>query len=323
MTAPDPARLPDPAGQPDYARLIDAATWAFIRETEGWYPPDATGLTIAGQRAVYDRMARAFHRGRPAGVTTRDRPFGGVACRVYRPAAVVFTVLYLHGGGFVVGGLDSHDDICAEIAAATGARVVAVDYRLAPEHRHPAAFDDALAAARAVAVEFPGPLILAGDSAGGCLAAAVAQRARAGGPAVAGQVLIYPGLGGASDRGSYLSHAHAPMLSRDDVLWYARIRHGGGQARCDDPTADPLRDSDFAGLPPSVIISAECDPLADDGRDYRDRIRAAGGRADWICEAGLVHGYLRARASVPRAAASFGRITAAIAALGRGHWPAL
>jgi acetyl esterase len=136
-------------------------------------------------------------------------------------------------------------------------------------------------------------------------------------------VLIYPGLGGASDRGSYLTHAHAPMLSRDDVLWYARIRRGGGQARCDDPTADPLRDSDFAGLPPSVIISAECDPLADDGRDYRDRIRAAGGRADWICEAGLVHGYLRARASVPRAAASFGRITAAIAALGRGHWPAL
>ena len=304
--------------EPDYERLIDAETWAFIRETEGWYPPDATGLTIAGQRAVYDRMARAFYRGRPAGVTTRDCRFGGVACRVYLPAGeVAFTTIYLHGGGFVVGGLDSHDDVCAEIAAATGARVIAVDYRLAPEHRHPAAFEDALAAAQAVAKAFPGPLILAGDSAGGNLAAAVAHRARRTGPAVTGQVLIYPGLGGASDRGSYLTHAHAPMLSRDDVLWYARTRHGGERTRSDDPTADPLRDTGFAGLPPSVIVSAECDPLADDGRDYRDRIRAAGGRAESICETGLVHGYLRARATVGRARDSFSRITAAIGTLGR------
>lgn len=302
----------------DYASLIDAETWAFIRRTEAWYPADATGLSVVQQRAVYDRMCRAFHLGYPAAVNVEDRHFGGVACRLYRSAAAAaFSTVYLHGGGFVVGGLDSHDDVCADIAAATGARVIAVDYRLAPEHPHPAAFEDALAATRAVAAEFPGPLIVVGDSAGGNLAAAVAQRARHTGPAIAGQVLIYPGLGGASDRGSYLAHADAPMLSRDDVLHYARARHAGGIEPADDPTANPLHDSDFAGLPPSVIFGAECDPLADDGRDYRDRILAAGGRAEWICEAGLVHGYLRARVSTGRARDSFSRITAAISALGR------
>lgn len=305
--------------EPDYARLIDAETWAFIRATEAWYPPDAIGLSIKEQRAVYDRMCRAFHRGRPAGVGVEDRQFGKVACRLYRPAKdAAFTAVYLHGGGFVVGGLESHDDVCAEIAASTGGRVIAVDYRLAPEHHHPAAFEDALAATRAVAAEFSGSLILVGDSAGGNLAAAVAQRVRRGGPAIAGQVLVYPGLGGDHDRGSYLAHAHAPMLSREDVLYHAGVRHAGGIEPADDPTATPLCDRDFAGLPPSVIFSAECDPLADDGRDYRDRIVAAGGRAEWICEAGLVHGYLRARATVARARGSFSRITTAIAALGRG-----
>ena len=307
---------------PDYDHLIDAETWAFIRRTGEFYPDDAVDLTIAGQRAVYDRMCLAFHRGYPAGVAAEDRAVGGVPARIYTTAeAPRATVVYFHGGGFVVGGLHSHDDVCAEIAAATGFRVVSVDYRLAPEHRHPAHFDDAMTAARAAATLWGGPLVVAGDSAGGNLAAAVSHAARASGPIIAGQVLIYPGLGGDRDRGSYLEHAQAPMLSRADVLWYDAIRHPEGQSGAGDPTARPLEDRDFAHLPPTVVFTAQCDPLADDGPAYAARITAAGGRAVSHEEAGLVHGYLRARGTVGRARTSFARICAAIGALGRGEWP--
>ncbi|MFC2969573.1 alpha/beta hydrolase [Acidimangrovimonas pyrenivorans] len=304
---------------PDYNQLIDAETWAFIRDTERYYPADATERSVAEQRAVYDRMCRAFHNGYPPGVTAEDAAFGGVPCRRYDGPEAVATVVYYHGGGFVVGGLDSHDDICAEICATTGCRVVAVDYRLAPEHRHPAAYDDAIAATRAVAAAFPGPLVLAGDSAGGNLAAAVAQATKAELP-LAGQVLVYPGLGGDPDRGSYLSHAEAPMLTRAEVLYYGQIRRAEGVAE-DDETAAPLWAASFAGLPPTVAFSAECDPLADDARAYCALVEAEGGRAHWVLEKGLVHGYLRGRSTVSRIRDSFTRITAAIAALARGDWP--
>jgi acetyl esterase len=295
---------------PDYETLIDAATWGFIRATEAAYPADAVGLTMAQQRAVYHAMCAVFHAGRPAGVQVRDLTTAGVPCREY--AGKGTTVIYFHGGGFVVGGLDSHDDICAEIAQATGFTVVSVDYRLSPEHQHPAAYDDALAVVRAT----QGQVILVGDSAGGNLAAAVAATLP-----VAGQVLIYPGLGGDRSKGSYVAHAHAPMLTLADVDFYAGIRHGGVEV-VGEATSAPLQATTFTGLPPTVAFSAECDPLADDARDYVAQINAAGDRAAWVNEAGLVHGYLRARHSVPRAKASFARIVAAIAALGRGDGPA-
>ncbi|HHL21851.1 MAG TPA: esterase [Aliiroseovarius sp.] len=301
----------------DYTDLIDAETWAFIERTASHYPKDATGLGIDEQRAVYDRMCRAFYAGRPEGVSTQDMALAGVPVRVYETGAPAMNVVYFHGGGFVVGGLDSHDDLCAEICAATGARVINVDYRLSPEHRHPAAFDDAMKAVGEVAARWPAaPLVLAGDSAGANLAAAVAHATR-GRIALAGQVLIYGAFGGDMNRGSYLVHAHAPMLTRDDIVFYMQVRHGDTDpAR--DPTALPLCDGDFTGLPPSVVIGAQCDPLADDSRAYAEAINAAGGHALWIEEPGLVHGYLRARHLVARAARSFQRITRAIAALGQG-----
>lgn len=308
--------------RPDYQILIDAPTWDFIQRTNAFYPPDTIGMTIADQRAVYDRLCRAFHQGTPPGVRVQDLALGAVPVRIYESASEPATVVYFHGGGFVVGGLDSHDDVCAEICAATGLRVVSVGYRLAPEHPHPAAFDDCLAATRSVASRFGGALVLAGDSAGAALAAAVCHASRGQNPGITGQVLIYPGLGGNPDHGSYRTHANAPMLTRADVLFYAAIRHAGPEPTA-DPTAAVLQDTDFSGLPPTWIVSAECDPLSDDGRTYRDRILAAGGRAHWHLEPGLVHGYLRARTTVPRARASFARITAAIQALGRGSWPAL
>lgn len=302
--------------QPDYQKLIDSSTWDFINQTSDFYPPDAINMTIAQQRAVYDQMCRAFHAGYPPGVTASDETHANIPCRTYTKGASPVTVVYFHGGGFVVGGLESHDDVCAEICAATGFRVIAVDYRLAPEHRHPAAYDDCLAATRAIAVACNTPLILVGDSAGGALAASVSHATRHSLPLL-GQVLIYPGLGGDRGQGSYLTHAHAPMLSLADVLYYAQIRYDGPEPTT-DPTAAVLHDSDFTALPPTTIISAECDPLADDGRSYRDKIRAAGGSADWHLEPGLVHGYLRARHTVPRAAASFARICAVIGQYGVG-----
>lgn len=302
--------------QPDYQALIDAPTWAFIQKTNASYPPDTATLSIAEQRAIYDRMCRAFDTPYPPGVTSHDEPIAGVPCRVYPSKQP--TVLYLHGGGFVVGGLHSHDGICADIRAATGLTVVSADYRLSPEHLHPTAFDDACAVARALAAQ--GPLILVGDSAGGNLAAATCHALRNETRQIKGQVLIYPGLGGDMDRGSYLTHANAPMLTRDDVLFYKDIRHSGPAPEA-DPSVNPLQDTDFTGLPMTLALAAECDPLADDARAYATKITLAGGHAHWIVEPGLVHGYLRARTTVPRAAESFLQITEAITAFAEDRWP--
>ncbi|SNX69251.1 acetyl esterase [Cereibacter ovatus] len=301
----------------DYRDLIDEDTWEFIRTCARHLPPDSTRLPLDEQRAMHDALCRALHADLPAGVMLDDQTFGGVPCRLYQPAAASGSVVWLHGGGFRLGTLQADDDICAEIAAATGLRVVSVGYRLAPEHPHPAAFQDALTASLAVARAFPGPLLLAGEDAGASLAASVAHAAR-GRIALAGQVLICPALGGDRDRGSYLSHAVAPMLGRQDVLRLASLRHDG-RAPAADPTSDALRDTDFRGLPPTLIVTAQCDPTSDDGRNYRDAIRAAGGRARWTEEPGLVHGFLRARHRAARAADSFARITTALAAMAQGR----
>lgn len=292
----------------DYSWLA-ADMRAFIRMTEDSYPPDAAGFTVTEQRLLYDRMCQAFDRPHPAGVTTGDCLIAGVPCRVYTPAEAHpgVSVIYFHGGGFVVGGLHSHDAICAELCAGIRARLIAVDYRLSPEHRHPAAFDDAMAVVAAIS----GAKVLAGDSAGGNLAAAVSAH-QAG---IAGQVLIYPGLGGALDLPSYTVHAKAPMLTLDDVEFYAGIRLGDDTpAGRIDPTYAPLRATDFTRLPPTAIFAAECDPLASDSVEYAARLAGAGVPVSLTTEPGLVHGYLRARHMAAGARASFARITQALAA---------
>lgn len=312
---------------PDYAALIDAETWAFIRETDQWYPADAVDLSIPEQRAVYDRMCRAMGHGRPSGIAVADETVEGdghaIPVRVYRSAneRAAAVILYFHGGGFILGGLDSHDDVCAELCAATGFTVASVDYRLAPEHLHPAAFEDALAAFHWAADRFARPVLLCGDSAGGNLAAAIAQATRDARQPAIGQVLIYPGLGGDPNSRSYVTHAEAPMLSARDVAFYGRVRAGEG-VDPSDPTLRPLADTDFTRLPPTVAITAECDPLSSDGESYCERIRAGGGQALWVEEGGLVHGYLRARHSVARARISFARIVDMLSMLGEKRWPA-
>jgi acetyl esterase len=310
----------------DYATLIDAETWAFIERTNSYYPPDTIDFTIAEQRAIYDRMCREFFAGYPEGVTAETMAIvlvdRSIPIRIYRTPApeAGAVVLYFHGGGFILGGLDSHDDVCAELCQRTGYEVVSVDYRLAPEHRHPAQFDDAMTAFEWAAGAYKRPILLAGDSAGGNLAAAVSHAARGHLRAPIGQVLIYPGLGGDRRGRSYRDHAEAPMLTVRDLEFYKDIRTGGTSPAVLS-TLYPLQDSDISGLPPTVVITAQCDPLSSDGEIYRDRLLAAGGKAWWHEEAGLVHGYLRARHSVGRARESFSRIVEAVSALARGEWP--
>ena len=310
---------------PDYEKLIDEQTWAFIKLTDSWYPPNTIDFSLQRQREIYNNMCQQFHRGYPEGVTACDANIAtdeyAIPVRRYTCTSKLENalIIYFHGGGFIVGSLDSHDDICAELCKSTGFDVTAVDYRLAPEHLHPASFDDSLAC---VIHEFNRvnlPVILCGDSAGGNLAAAVCHAIRDSDQhrniSIAGQVLIYPGLGGDTSKGSYITHANAPMLTTRDVNFYSTIRSGNKadeQSKNSIATHSPLQDTDFSNLPETVAFSAACDPLADDSKHYVDLIQSANGVATWINEDGLVHGYLRARHTVDRARLSFARIVDAL-----------
>jgi acetyl esterase len=274
-----------------YQSLKDPGIRAFMIAGERFYPANAVNFTTAEQRAFYDRYCAHFRKARPAGVAVSDEKIAGVPCRRYAPSQTGDAILlYLHGGGYVLGGLDSHDDVCAEIADRAGVHVVGVQYRLAPEHSFPAALDDCFAVASVLAKK-TGRLLVGGDSAGGNLTSAVSLKARdEGGPAIAGNILIYPGLGGDMTKGSYVSQANAPGLTLKDVLYYRDVYKGGGSKY-----AEPLRETDYGRLPPAFVISAALDPLHDDGAEWVMRLQAAGIPARFRSEPLLVHAFLRAR----------------------------
>ncbi|MFV0301133.1 MAG: alpha/beta hydrolase [Paracoccus sp. (in: a-proteobacteria)] len=289
--------------------LTDPEVLAFVAANDAAYPPEAAGAGPVESRVHYNAMCAIFRAPRPAGLRVGDRLLAGVPIRAYDPGGGAQTrpfVLYLHGGGFVLGGLDSHDDICAEIAAATGAEVISADYRLAPEHVYPAQQQDSRAVWLAL-TQGGRRGVVAGDSAGANLAAGLclAMRAR-GGPMPLAQVLIYPWLGGDEPLESYISNRDAPMLTTADCRQFSQLVTGGdlslAQTRSD---LSPLVETDLSGLPPAVIVTADLDPVRDDGAVYGERLRAAGGRALCRNEPQLVHGYLRARHRSRRAAASF------------------
>lgn len=297
--------------------ITDPDILRFIEKTEAAYPAEANDADAARNRRFYDAMCAAFRAPRPEGLPVRDETVAGVAVRRYTPegAASRPFVLYAHGGGFVVGSLKSHDDVCAELAVATGCEVVSVDYRLAPEHLFPAQIDDVAAVWLAETARDRRGLV-AGDSAGGTLSAALCLRMRRlGGPMPLAQVLIYPGLGGDTGAPSYIENAEAPLLRARDVIGYAATITGGDlELKRSNPEASPLRAESFAGLPPALIVTADVDPLRDDGTAYHAALAAEGIRADLRNEPQLVHGYLRARHTSARAAASFTAICTWISA---------
>ena len=308
---------------------------AFIEKCQAQFPSNATDQTIEEQRATYHKLCLDLNYGRPAGVVSNDCMIQHIPVRNYLFEGALSDsknksstsppqkrlIIYFHGGGFVLGDLDSHDDICAEICKGTGYELVSVAYRLAPEHPHPAMFEDALLATRCLVKNNDFPVILCGDSAGGNLAAAVAHALRSETESIIGQLLIYPSLGPNTGRGSYKRHALAPMLTSSDIKFYLESRCGRQIKNMpQDKTVFPLLEDDFSNLPPTVIITADCDPLSDDGENYTSLVKAAGGRALWINEEGLVHGFLRARREVEEASSSFKRMINLLLMLGSKEW---
>jgi acetyl esterase len=225
-----------------------------------------------------------------------DVVLGSVRARRYAPRETpAATVVYLHGGGWVLGDLDDFDSICVHLAVESGCELFSVDYRLAPEHPFPAAVEDAFAALRAAAELAAGrPLVVAGDSAGGNLAAVTALRARdAGAPRVALQALVYAILDHDLERASYLANGTSPgyVLTTDDMRWFWD-HYLGDPAGRGDPLASPLRAGDLTGVAPALVVVAEYDPLRDEGIAYAERLRDAGVRVGLLELPGAVHGLL-------------------------------
>ena len=275
-------------------------------------------LVIKSGRPAYNTLSpkdarQLFRETRPASTPTPPEigavrnlvaqgPGGPIPLRVYRPAGVAASValpglMYFHGGGWVIGDLDTHDVLCRQLTAEAGVTVVNVDYRLAPEHKFPAAADDAWAATRwtvAHASEFgvdAGRLAVGGDSAGGNLAAVVALQARdAGAPIIKLQVLVYPVTDVAAESRSYQDFSEGYMLTRESMRWFtAHYLAAAGQAN--DWRVSPLRASSHAGLPPALVVTAGFDPLRDEGAAYAAKLQQAGVLVDYVCYGGMIHGF--------------------------------
>jgi acetyl esterase len=252
-------------------------------------------------------------------------PDGAIPVRVYQPAGEPPSPLlvYFHGGGWVIGSLDSHDVTCRALANASGCVVVSIGYRLAPEHKFPAPAEDCYAATRYVAdhaAEFggdPSRLAVGGDSAGGNLAAAVTLMVRErGGPRVTFQLLIYPVTDFRFDTPSYSDNATGYLLTTAAMRWfwnhYLRDAADGGS-----PFASPMRAADLHGLPAALLITAEYDPLRDEGEAYAARLRDAGVAAVTSRYDGQIHGFVAMAGVFPAARRAIDEAAAALrAALG-------
>lgn len=242
--------------------------------------------------------------------------------RVYRPPGEDPKpgVLYAHGGGWTMGSCETHDDLCAELADQADVVVVCFDYRLAPEHRHPAQVEDALtvldwmkSSGRAIGID-PTHIIAAGDSAGGQVAAGTALAIKyAGGPRLRGLVLINPAIGGDTETPSYLAEANSPALSRDEMIACLTALLGPkGSPHWNDPMGVPNVATDLAGLPSCFITVAAHDPLHDDGVIFAEKLKAAGVPVRLREEPALAHSYWRSRHHSTAAMEGFKAIAEAV-----------
>jgi acetyl esterase len=226
-------------------------------------------------------------------------PAGDLGARVYRPTAdgPLPTVVLFHGGGWVIGDLETHDNMARSICRDCDAVVVSVDYRLAPEAPFPAAVEDAVAATLWVAdhlADLGGneKLAVAGDSAGGNLAAVVAQQLRdAGGPTLAAQLLVYPTTDVLGEYVSRTENGEGYFLDLPTMGWFME-QYAADPAQHADPRLSPLRAASLADLPPAVVVTAEFDPLRDEGDAYAEALRAAGVRVESWCFEGMIHGFI-------------------------------
>lgn len=274
-------------------------------------------------RAAYAALAQA-RTGTGDVVATEDHvvpgPGGDVPVRVYRPEGAdrpAPVCVFFHGGGWVIGSVETHDALCTALAARSGAVVVSVEYRLSPEAPFPAPLDDCFAATRWVtdhATELgvdPDRLAVAGDSAGGNLAAAVALRARdEGGPTIAFQLLVYPVVDHSFDQPSYVENAEGYFLTADAMRWFSGHYLGGTAPT--DPLAAPLHAPDLTRLPPALVVTAEYDPLRDEGEAYGARLAEAGVEATVRRHDGMVHGFVSMYALVDQGSEALDECAAAL-----------
>jgi acetyl esterase len=272
------------SGRPPYHQLSPKEARQMFRDTRPASTPPAP--QIGGIREV-----------------SVEGPFGPIPLRVYRPAGVTDSrrlpaLVFFHGGGWVIGDLETHDVLCRQITAEAGVSVISVDYRVAPEHKFPAAVDDAWAATRWVAAHAAElgldveRLAVGGDSAGGNLAAVVALLARdAGAPRIGLQVLIYPVTDLASESRSYAELADGYMLTRDSMRWF-KDQYVAKAEDAADWRVSPLRAPSLAGVAPALVITAGYDPLRDEGEAYARRLRDEGVSVDAVCFGGMIHGFM-------------------------------
>ncbi len=293
------ALIPSPPAMPLHPQVQDLlARSAVARE------PALTAQSPAEARETMRRGAEALQKPENLAdvrATAAIGPEGSIPTRVYTPqgAAPWPGLVWFHGGGWVMGDLDTHDALCRHLAIACEAVIVSVDYRLAPEHPFPAAVEDADAATRWVSENAaalgidPGRLAVGGDSAGGNLATVVCLRARdRGGPAIRWQLLVYPITDCDLDTQSYRENGEGYALTRASMAWFWDHYVPDPAARM-HPDASPLRAGDLAGLPPAHVLTAEYDPLRDEGEAYGRRLTEAGVRTRLERSPGMIHGFLR------------------------------
>ena len=309
------------------AYQLSAEMQSFVNQSARFQPADDS---LVQMRVAYDALCRHFTPPLPDGVQVEDHVLPvderHIPLRLYRPATATPPagwpcVLYLHGGGWVLGGLDSHAFITALLAQECAASVLVVDYRLAPEHVFPAALDDCLAVWDWLSMDGPAlginpaRVVVAGDSAGGNLAAALclATRGRQGLP-LCGQALIYPALATVPTEPAASEHADAPLLGRDDMAYYL-AQYAPDPATHADPRLAPLAAANLQGMPPAFVAVAEYDPLRDDGVLYVRRLQASGVAAQCHLGRGLLHGCLRFWQQGPETARMVRTLSAAITSM--------
>src|SRR5215468_1075436 len=296
-------------------RILDTRTqWLLQLLARSGHAP-VESMSVAEARAEIDAFMPVLAGGAaPVGEIldrTVDTTAGRLRVRLYRPAGSVArllpTNLYFHGGGWTIGSLEAYDLPCRFFCARTGCALIAVDYRLAPEHKFPAAIDDAVGAYRWLAAEAvalgidPARIVLAGDSAGGNIAAVAARLLRDEARPPCLQWLIYPATDLAMDSPSHKTCGEGFLLTHAGMIWF-RSHYLNDLSQVDDPRASPLRAADLAGLPPALIYTAGFDPLRDEGHAYADRLVAAGVKTIHHEFDSVIHGFVGMRGALHAAA---------------------
>lgn len=299
--------------------MLHAQARALLDLIEKRGIPPTHALSVTEARQVY-RDRRFTTQPAPPDVGAveslqAEGPHGPIPLRLYRPLGVqkdaqqnpqqaaLPALVFFHGGGWVIGDLETHDTLCRQLCNGAGCIVVAVDYRMAPEHRFPVAVDDSLAATEWIGRHAAmlgideGRIALGGDSAGGNLAAVVAlaardaQRAGSGRfPRIAYQLLIYPVTDMRQASASYDTNGNGYLLTRETMEWFRG--HYVDSVHHDDWRASPLLHADLDGLPPALVLTAGFDPLRDEGFDYANRLTLAGCRTSYVCFQRQIHGFI-------------------------------